>query len=289
MRADTITTKATTIVSGGIVALSVAAVLLAATASAAGAEGVLTERGSGTGPSSPILLPWYCPPPATPPTTFEQVRECVHLGDESSVGFGFGDRQVGTTSAAQPVALGVFDNDSFGPTISVSGDYAQTNNCPPTLSAGAFPLIQGCLINVTFAPTSTGPNVGTLSTGPGGPTVTLTGTGVTTPTPWDWPLELLRASAERVPSLTEKTVVLRATTNTDSTVVVSGGVKQTTQRLAAREKTKFEARIKHLTRLREEKPVPRVKIRFAATDEFDQTATETIKVGFCVGPSSTCH
>ena len=104
--------------------------------------------------------------------------------------FGFGDRQVGTASPAQPFALGVFDNASFNPTISVSGDYAQTNNCPPTLSAGAVPQIQGCLINVTFTPTGTGPRHGTLSTGPGGPTMALTGKGVTTPTPWDWPVEL---------------------------------------------------------------------------------------------------
>ena len=269
------------IVPGGILALSLAVVLLAATASTASAERLLRQ--------------WHCPPPATPPTTFEQVLGCladpIHpaagwFGVEPS--FDFGDRRVGTMSPAQPFVLGVFDNDSLNPTISVSGDYAQTNNCPPTLSAGAPPQLQGCLINVTFAPTGTGPKVGTLSTGPGGPTARLTGKGVTTPTPWDWPLEL-RARAERVPSLTEKKVALFAITNTDSTVVVTGGVKKTTQRLAAGEETKFEARIKHRKRLREEKPVPRVKIRFAATDEFDQTAAGKIKVGFCVGPSSTCR
>ena len=188
MRAHTITTKASTTVSGGILALGLAVVLLAATASTASADGGLTERSSVPGFSSPTLSPWYCPPPATQSTTLEQVRGCVDFTPEPS--FGFGKRQVGTTSPAQPVALGVFDNDSFNPTISVSGDYAQTNNCPPTLSAGAFPQIQGCLINVTFAPTGTGPRRGTLSTGAGGPTVALTGKGVSTPTPWDWPVEL---------------------------------------------------------------------------------------------------
>jgi hypothetical protein len=273
MRAHAITTKASTIVSGGILALSLAVVLLAATASTASAERSLT--------------PWYCPPPATQSTTLEQVRGCVDFSPEPS--FGFGDRRVETTSPAQPFALGVYDNDSFNPTISVSGDYAQTNSCPPTLSAGALPQIQGCLITVTFAPTATGPRRGTLSTGPGGPTVALTGKGVTTPTPWDWPLELRARVASWVPSLTQKKVALFATTNGDSTVVVSGGVKKTTQRLAAGEKTRFEARIKHRKRLREERPVPKVKIRFAATDEFGQTAARTIKVGFCVGPSSTCR
>ena len=60
----------------------------------------------------------------------------------------------------------------------------------------------------------------------------LTGTGVTTPTPWDWPLELWAATGSRPPSLTEKKVYF-AITNIDSTVVVSGGVKKTTKRLAA--------------------------------------------------------
>ena len=150
MRAHTITTKANTIVSGGILALGLAVVLLAATASTASAERGLTERSSGVPYSSPILSPWYCPPPATQSTTLEQVRGCVDFSPAPS--FGFGDRQVGTASPAQPFALGVFDNDSFNPTISVSGDYAQTNNCPPTLSAGAFPQIQGCLINGHLRP-----------------------------------------------------------------------------------------------------------------------------------------
>jgi hypothetical protein len=97
--------------------------------------------------------------------------------------FHFGDRQVRTTSRAQRFVLVVFDNDSFNPRISVSGDYAQTNNCPPTLAARAYPQIQGCVITVTFAPAGTGPRRGTLSTGTGGPTAALTGNGVTTPTP----------------------------------------------------------------------------------------------------------
>ena len=78
---------------------------------------------------------------------------------------------------------------TINPRISVPGDYAQTNDCPPTLSA--YPRqLQGCIITVTFAPTSTGPKNGTLSTGPGGPTATLTGNGVTTPTPPALPLTL---------------------------------------------------------------------------------------------------
>ncbi|HSJ18017.1 MAG TPA: hypothetical protein VK920_07980, partial [Solirubrobacterales bacterium] len=160
------------IVPGGILALSLAVVLLAATASTASAEVVLT--------------PWYCPPPSTPPTTVEQIpATCINPATHPGVprgSFEFGDRQFGTTSTAQRLALAVLGNDSFNPRISVSGDYAQTNDCPPTLSAPEG-QIQGCLITVTFTPTSTGPKHGTLSTGTGGPTAALAGKGVITPTP----------------------------------------------------------------------------------------------------------
>jgi hypothetical protein len=184
MRTHTITTKASTIVPSGILALGLAVVLLAATASIASASR-----------SSPSLSPWYCQPPATPPANLEPanlehlIHGCAPRHDGGEPSFGFGDRQVGTASPAQRFALGVFDG-SFSPTISVSGDYTQTNSCPPTLSAGALPQLQGCLITVTFAPTGTGPRRGTLSTGPGGPTMALTGKGVSTPTPWDWAVEL---------------------------------------------------------------------------------------------------
>jgi hypothetical protein len=153
------------IVPADILALSLAVVLMAATASTASAD--------------VALYSWNCPPPPTPPPTFEQIPEgCLGAPHDD-----FGDQQVGTTSPAQRFALGVgcepnvACNEIFTPRISVSDDYAQTNSCPPTLSAGAYPQIQGCLITVTFAPTGAGPKDGTLSTGPGGPTEVLTGTG----------------------------------------------------------------------------------------------------------------
>ena len=166
MRAHTITTQARVggrgcmkrrIVPGGILALSLAVVLMAATASTASAERV--------------LAPWNCPPPSTPPTTFGQVEGCL-LGVNANgtlniSSFDFGYNRIGT-STSRRFALGV-SGDTFNPSIGVSGDYAQTNNCPPTLSAGAAPEIRGCIIEVTFAPTGEGPRGGTLSTGPGGP------------------------------------------------------------------------------------------------------------------------
>ena len=54
---------------------------------------------------------------------------------------------------------------------------------------------------VTFAPTGTGPRHGTWSTGPGGPTMALTGKGVTTPTPWDWALEAPGADKKQNPTI----------------------------------------------------------------------------------------
>jgi hypothetical protein len=148
------------IVPGGILALSLAVVLLAATASTASAE-----RGVGT---------WNCAPlPPAPPRPLDdpQITSCFG-GPLESFDFGYHKRG---TSAAQRFALGVYDNDTFSPRIGVSGDYAQTNNCPPTLSA-PNERVQGCLIDVTFTPMGKGFRGGTLTTGPGGPTVALTGT-----------------------------------------------------------------------------------------------------------------
>jgi hypothetical protein len=177
MRAHTITTKASTIVPGGILALGLAVVLLGATASPASADRFAGPVvGAEAQPPDAVLGTWYCPPPSTPLTTFDQVAGC--LGEELFASFDFGYQQLGTTSPAQRFALVVFNipgHDSFNPRISVSGDYAQTNNCPPTLSAGQD--LQGCLITVTFTPTTRkSQRRGTLTAGPGEPTVALTGT-----------------------------------------------------------------------------------------------------------------
>ena len=82
--------------------------------------------------------------------TFDQVPQgCGDLGAGS---FDFDDRQVGTTSPAQRFVLGVFDNDTFNPKISVSGDYAQTNDCPPMLSVTGVGQVQGCQIDGHLRP-----------------------------------------------------------------------------------------------------------------------------------------
>ena len=127
------------------------------------------------GSVSVALATWDCPTPSTPPTTFDQAAGC--FGSPALASFNFGYHLVGT-STSQRFALGV-SGDTFNPRIGVSGDYAETNNCPPSLSAGADPQIDGCLITVTFTPTGEhkGPRPGTLTTGPGGPTMTLIGHG----------------------------------------------------------------------------------------------------------------
>jgi hypothetical protein len=294
MRAHTITTEARdgararttrTITPGGILALSLAVVLLGATASNASATRVLT--------------PWYCPPTPSQSVTYQQILDCGFGQRPFGAGtsFDFGNRKVGTTSPAQRVALGVYGPDTFDPRISVSGDYAQTNDCPQTLSVTGGGQPQGCLITVTFTPTGTGPKGGALSTGPGGPTATLTGTGVTTPTPPTLPLQVFLDHYARVAELNKKLKFLATTTN-DSTLVVRGNeIKRTTKRLAAGEQTTIKVKLKHPSRfgaceyVTPGNPAPTcgpdrthlkrpAKIKVKATDEFDQTATDGLKITF---------
>ncbi len=90
----------------------------------------------------------------------------------------FGSQSVGTTSAPQPVTL---TNTGTGTlnvaNIATTGDFAQTNNCGTSMTAGA-----SCTINVTFIPTASGTRTGTLSVTDNADaspqTVSLTGTGI---------------------------------------------------------------------------------------------------------------
>jgi len=96
----------------------------------------------------------------------------------SPTSLNFGNQTVGAPSAPQPVTL--MNNQSMSLTISsitASGDYSQTNNCGTSLPANS-----SCIINVVFAPTTTGTRTGTLTVtddGPGSPqAASLTGVGV---------------------------------------------------------------------------------------------------------------
>jgi hypothetical protein len=271
------------IVPGGILALGLAIVLLAATASTAGAD---TD------------LDLWCAPLPTTSTAFEQIDPgCYESAGRREV-FDFGDRKVETTSPAQGFALGVTVNDTFNPRISVSGDYTQTNSCLPTPTG--FPTLRvGCFITVTFTPTGTGPKRGALRTGPGGPKVALTGKGVTTPTPPVLPLRL-DVYMRDTQQLGRRGVVnidnvvaeighchVLGCPDYDAKLVLGGDVKKTTKQLpatnqlAAYERATVKARLKHLTQLRKKPTAPKIKIKFTATDEFGQRVTEERKVELC--------
>jgi hypothetical protein len=84
---------------------------------------------------------------------------------------------VGTSSAAQVITV---DNPGATPlkvaSITTSGDYSETNDCPAKLTTG-----KSCTVSVTFSPTQTGTRTGTLSIKDSALTsvqkVTLTGSG----------------------------------------------------------------------------------------------------------------
>jgi hypothetical protein len=89
----------------------------------------------------------------------------------------FATQNVSTTSAAQEISL--MNNSPSALTISAittSGDFAQTNNCGSTVTAGG-----SCVIDVTFNPTASGTRTGNLSVADsdaGSPqTANLSGTG----------------------------------------------------------------------------------------------------------------
>jgi phospholipase C/archaellum component FlaF (FlaF/FlaG flagellin family) len=89
----------------------------------------------------------------------------------------FGDQEVGTTSGAGIVTVTNTGSATLNITsTTVSGDYAQSNNCGDTLAPGA-----NCQITVTFTPTTAGLQNGTLSitddAGGSPQTASLSGTG----------------------------------------------------------------------------------------------------------------
>src|SRR5208337_2067237 len=89
----------------------------------------------------------------------------------------FPAQQVGTSSSAQSVTLKNAGNATLSiASITVSGDFSQTNTCGSSLAANA-----SCTLSVTFTPTAAGLRGGTLTitdnASPATQTVSLTGTG----------------------------------------------------------------------------------------------------------------
>jgi F5/8 type C domain/Pectate lyase superfamily protein/Abnormal spindle-like microcephaly-assoc'd, ASPM-SPD-2-Hydin len=94
----------------------------------------------------------------------------------------FGDVASGSTSSPQAVTVSNPGSSAASvSSISVSGDFTQTNNCGTSIAANG-----SCTVNVTFAPSSGGALTGTLSvtsSAPSSPlTVALSGTGVSSTT-----------------------------------------------------------------------------------------------------------
>ncbi|PYV22023.1 MAG: hypothetical protein DMG27_19240, partial [Acidobacteria bacterium] len=81
----------------------------------------------------------------------------------SSSNLNFPKQKVGTTSSQKKVTLsntgaGTLNIASIAITGASSGDFAQTNNCGPSLQAGA-----SCTLSVTFTPKATGARTAALS------------------------------------------------------------------------------------------------------------------------------
>jgi hypothetical protein len=90
----------------------------------------------------------------------------------------FGTQEVNTVSPRRSFVLTAQATDMLLPlTISTTGDYSQTNNCPSQIG---FQVTSSCTIHVSFRPTRVGTRRGALSTTTplvGGPTASLTGVG----------------------------------------------------------------------------------------------------------------
>ena len=116
----------------------------------------------------------------------------------------FHKQLIGTSSQARDVVIGNFGDAALGtPTITISGDYSQTNTCSAPVSAG-----QKCDANVIFIPTAAGTRTGTLTVHFGGSladqTVALTGIGtvptaVPSPTSLTFPPQALNTTSSAKP------------------------------------------------------------------------------------------
>jgi hypothetical protein len=94
----------------------------------------------------------------------------------------FPAQPVNSSSSAQSVTLSNTGNATLTITsITVSGNFSQTNTCGASVAAGA-----SCTLSVTFKPTATGTKTGAVTiadnASPATQTVSLTGTGVNAPT-----------------------------------------------------------------------------------------------------------
>ncbi len=116
--------------------------------------------------------------PGTPDAFVVKVPPSLPAVAISPSSLSFGPQIIGTTSNAQTVTVTDSGSAGLGITgVSVSGDYAETDNCSGNVVAPGA----SCTINVTFTPTSVGTKSGTLTISDnalGSPqTVPLSGSG----------------------------------------------------------------------------------------------------------------
>jgi hypothetical protein len=149
----------------------------------------------------------------------------------SSTSLTFPSLQIGQTSPQQSVTLTNNGNATLNLTNNaITGDYAQTNNCPAELGVGSI-----CTFTITFTPTAGGARNGTLiltDNAPDSPqTITLTGSGYVT-TATISPASLTFSNQSVGSTSTAQTVTITntgANAMTVSGVTTSGDFAQTNQ------------------------------------------------------------
>src|SRR5262249_33854892 len=86
----------------------------------------------------------------------------------------FGNTRVGNSSKSSTVTLTNPQSTPVSVSISVTGDYTQTNTC-----GAAVPANKNCSISVVFVPKTAGARIGSVViSGPSPSTVSLTGTAL---------------------------------------------------------------------------------------------------------------
>ncbi len=133
----------------------------------------------------------------------------------------FGNQPTGLASAALTVTLSNTGTAALSITsINATGAFAETSNCGTSVAAGA-----SCTINVTFTPSGTGVETGTLTiadNASGSPqAVTLSGTGTAAPVATLSPSSLSFGSEPVGEATPEKTVTL---TNTGTAALIISGI-----------------------------------------------------------------
>ena len=130
---------------------------------------VITDDGGNSGISPAGCSVGDNPTPVYPPFPASTVQV-------NPTALNFGSQATGTTSAAQDVTVSnPVSSAASVSSISVSGPFAETNNCGSSIAANG-----SCSVAVTYSPTASGSATGTLTINAGGvtDTVALSGSGI---------------------------------------------------------------------------------------------------------------